>query len=122
MVLNDFAHLMLLLTYNDELQRVLLTSAQTMSLRQLDSGINRLAFWETDVARIYNSNTVAHAIDFSGYLDNVTTTAPCQVQRSGADLRRIFGENSSEFTRSYTRWSASGQNNPSPLCALLQHH
>eukprot|EP00171_Calliarthron_tuberculosum_P005085 IDg5085t1 len=118
MTLSEFARLMGLLTKNDSARSALIQSELDLTREQQQRREGRDVFWESLIARLFNDPAVRVDLDLRGCISGpndvgtVNSNETPAVPRGGAWLKDRFFAVRALFTKSYARWTVSGQNNP----------
>ena len=118
---SEFARLVSLLTHDQTLRDKLISSARILNRDELEGNVSRDAFWQTDVAPLFMTCSNVYKVDFSGRLDGVDSSKIPTAERSGAQLRKMFSDARAHFTLAHSRWSASGQNEPTNFEGFCSH-
>ena len=111
--ISNLARLLSILTYDDQLCHLLIKSSAVLTYAELDTGVDPHEFQETHVVPLYMIPSLVTCISFTDELVSIDASLLSEVHRSGTELRKLFNEVRSQFTMAYSRWTKSGQNDPS---------
>jgi hypothetical protein len=117
--LSEFGRLVCVLLQLEFVRRDLMASGLDLSRAQSDRHEGRDEFWSKSVSPAFNSPAIRVSLCAEGYLSDVNVNAPPRAHREGEKLKSIFFKSRGLFTKSYGKWSLSGQNDPERFADFL---